>query len=211
LNGCLTALGLTHHPHNLREDGPAPNLGSLDGEGSALVDGTGKDFVAGFFFYRQGLATDHTFIDVRKSLIDNAIHRYAFSGPHHYQVAYLQLSNRNFLLNQRQRYIQCRIWGHSSSSEAGGSRSSSRRWSRSSRGCSRGNRGGAGSGGGGVGACEDACGFRLEAHKTADGRAGGVFCALFQKFAQKHKRQDHAGGLVVDVNLNASAFQNAGE
>ena len=92
------ALGLGHHPHDLREDGVAADLQGLDDESAGSVHGRARYGVAGLLGDRNRLAGEHGFVDRARPLDDAAVDGNALPRAHAHPVPRLQALDRNVLV-----------------------------------------------------------------------------------------------------------------
>jgi hypothetical protein len=69
------ALGLAYHFHDLRKQCVGPDAFGLHHEAARPVDRSSGDFGIDSFFHRNGLATDHGFVNGAAALDDHSVSR----------------------------------------------------------------------------------------------------------------------------------------
>ena len=95
LNRGATALGVSDHLHDLREQGfRADPFGAHD-ERARAIDGRADHAIAGVLFHRNRFASHHRFIDGARAFDHGSINRNFFAGTHAQEIAGLRLIQRN--------------------------------------------------------------------------------------------------------------------
>jgi len=89
LDRSAAALGLSHHLHDLCEQGVGSHALGLHDEAARPVDRSSGNLGVDHLFNRDGLAADHRFIDRARALNHNAVSRDFFAGPNTELVAHL--------------------------------------------------------------------------------------------------------------------------